>query len=375
MQYSVPDYYREFSCLADECEDTCCAGWQIVIDKKSLKKYKEETGDYQKTLKRAIDFKNETFRQDDKKRCAFLNDKNLCDMYLKLGPDSLCKTCRMYPRHVEEFENVREITLSVSCPEVARILLSKKEPVTFLTKEKEGEEEYEDFDPFLYSELVEAREVIREILQDRSKALEVRAVLTLGLAHDMQVRIQRGELFACDEVWHKYRGKRAEAFANNKIKEFIDSEGKRFACSQKFFACLHNLELLRNDWDKQLCEAENILYGKGKKAYEALWEDFAGWIAQSSLDLSVMCEQLLLYFIDTYFCGGVYDGCIYDKVNMSVASVFLICELLAARWEKQKRQLDFSDVVKVVYQFSREMEHSDVNIHLAEKWPSLLRFL
>ena len=99
-----------------------------MVDKKSLKKYKEETGDYRKKLKKAVDFRNETFRQDNNKRCAFLKDNNLCDMYLNLGPDSLCKTCRMYPRHVEEFENVREITLSVSCPEVARILLSKKEP-------------------------------------------------------------------------------------------------------------------------------------------------------------------------------------------------------------------------------------------------------
>jgi len=67
MQYSVPDYYKEFSCLADKCEDTCCAGWQIVVDKKSLKKYKEETGDYRKKLKKAVDFRNETFRQDNNK--------------------------------------------------------------------------------------------------------------------------------------------------------------------------------------------------------------------------------------------------------------------------------------------------------------------
>ena len=36
MQYSIPDYYKEFHCIADQCEETCCAGWQIMIDKKSL---------------------------------------------------------------------------------------------------------------------------------------------------------------------------------------------------------------------------------------------------------------------------------------------------------------------------------------------------
>ena len=50
------------------------------------------------------------------------------------------ETCRRYPRHIEEFEGVREMTLSVSCPEVAKILLQRKEPVQFLIHEDEKEE-------------------------------------------------------------------------------------------------------------------------------------------------------------------------------------------------------------------------------------------
>ena len=40
MLITVPDYYDEFQCIAGECEDTCCVGWQIVIDETSKKKYK-----------------------------------------------------------------------------------------------------------------------------------------------------------------------------------------------------------------------------------------------------------------------------------------------------------------------------------------------
>ena len=45
MLYVLPDYYPDFHCVAGECEDTCCAGWQIVIDEKSLKKYRGMPGD------------------------------------------------------------------------------------------------------------------------------------------------------------------------------------------------------------------------------------------------------------------------------------------------------------------------------------------
>jgi len=51
MLYTIPDYYHEFSCVAGKCEDTCCAGWQIVADEAALEKYKNETGTFAKRLK------------------------------------------------------------------------------------------------------------------------------------------------------------------------------------------------------------------------------------------------------------------------------------------------------------------------------------
>ena len=185
MLYTIPDYYKEFHCTADKCEDTCCAGWQIVIDEKSIKKYKKIKGHFMWQILRSIDWKNGVFRQDEKKRCAFLNENNLCDLYTACGKNSLCKTCKQYPRHIEEFEGVREITLSISCPEAARILMERKTPVQFLTYEREGEEEYEDFDPFFFSILEDARKEMIKILQNRALCIKERVMLVLCMAHDV----------------------------------------------------------------------------------------------------------------------------------------------------------------------------------------------
>mgnify|MGYP001167153540 CR=1 FL=1 len=96
------------------------------------------------------------FRQKKEKRCFFLNENNLCNLYSNLGESALCKTCKNYPRHIEEFEGLREISLSLSCPEAARILLSQKEKVHFVTIEKEAAEEtYDDFDYFLFTALMD----------------------------------------------------------------------------------------------------------------------------------------------------------------------------------------------------------------------------
>ena len=89
MEITRPDYYKEFSCIAGACPDTCCAGWQIVIDDKSLKKYKRVKGTFRNRLHNDIDWKEKVFRQYEK-RCAFLNEDSLCDIYSEVGKRMLC---------------------------------------------------------------------------------------------------------------------------------------------------------------------------------------------------------------------------------------------------------------------------------------------
>ena len=375
MQYTIPDYYKEFTCIADKCEDTCCAGWKIVIDKKSLNKYKHVKGKFWFTMLKSVDWIRGIFRQDKEKRCAFLNDCNLCEMYVNLGEKSLCKTCRLYPRHVEEFEDVREITLSVSCPEVARILLGKKEPVRFLTYESNKEEEYDDFDPFLYSKLVDARKVMIDILQDRDKKLDLRVGLVLAIAHDLQVRIKREDIFSIDDVFEKYQTEKAVQFVEAKL-----SEDENYAFIKKMFRNQYLMERLRDDWEPHLLEAESLLYGdigcsdseeqctKYKEQYAKNKQEFHTWLNTHMPDYEIWYEQLLVYFISTYFCGAVYDGEAFAKAQMAVVSTLLIHELLMAQWMKQEKVLDINDVIDTVYRYSRELEHSDSNLNLMQEF-------
>lgn len=49
MIYTVPHYFDKFHCIEGKCTDTCCAGWQIVIDDHTLQNIvirKEPLGSY-----------------------------------------------------------------------------------------------------------------------------------------------------------------------------------------------------------------------------------------------------------------------------------------------------------------------------------------
>ena len=130
MEYTYPEYLYDFQCDASACRDTCCAGWNIVIDPVSLKKYKDHPGFFGNRLRNSIDWEKGSFEQYNG-RCAFLNEEGLCDIYAEAGEGMLCKTCTRYPRHYEEYENLREISLSLSCPAAARLVLGTRESRLF----------------------------------------------------------------------------------------------------------------------------------------------------------------------------------------------------------------------------------------------------
>lgn len=79
-----------------------------MIDDKALKRYRQTEGSFGNRLHNSIDWKEGSFLRYEG-RCAFLNEENLCDLYIEQGKDSLCRTCRQYPRHTEEFEGCREV--------------------------------------------------------------------------------------------------------------------------------------------------------------------------------------------------------------------------------------------------------------------------
>lgn len=367
MIYTTPDYFNEFKCTADRCRDTCCAGWQIVIDKESMEKYKNLKGDYIWKVMACVDWETETFRQDNAKRCAFLNEQNLCELYKNAGEESLCKTCHNYPRHIEEFEGVREITLSVSCPEVARILMERLTPVDFVTREDvevEETESFDNYDPFLFSILEDARKEMLLIMQNRDIPLKERAVRVLAMAHDMQGRINRQEMFACADVIQKYTTEKACAFIHNFVAQKDCATEEKV--TREMFDKLYELEFLRDDWEEMLHKTQNMLFFTMKESYGQLRKEFENWKGKNP-NIDIHLEQIFVYFLFTYFPGAVYDGEIFAKAQMAVYCTWMVELFWMARWLSNGKMLAFEEMTEMLYRFSREVEHSDENLIYLDK--------
>ncbi len=363
MEYTIPHYFEQFRCVAAECEDTCCAGWQIVIDDETIEKYKNVGGAFGNRLRNSIDWEKGCFCQYDK-RCAFLNEDNLCDLHIEAGEHMLCNTCRDYPRHMEEFEGLREGSLSLSCIEAAKIILGCKEPVQFLKFEDDVEdEEYEDFDYLLFTKLMDAREKMIQVLQNRELRIELRIAAVLQLATQMQEALEQGQVFQMDALIEEFGSEQFFAKLQEDTKDAI-SDIEYCATKRKMFRVFGKLEVLKSDWPDYVKRAERILYGEGQGVYDEQLKKFQ---KMRTLEMDVWLEQLMVYFVFTYFCGAVYDENILGKMQIAVVSTTLVLELAFAKWIEEYSQLTFEQFVDIAHRVSREFEHSDLNLLRLEK--------
>lgn len=363
MEYTYPKFFYDFQCEASACSDTCCAGWGIAVDKVSLKKYKKYPGFFGNRLRNSIDWENGSLEQYNG-RCVFLNDENLCDIYAEAGPGMLCKTCTRYPRHYEEYENLREISLSLSCPAAARLILGTEEKMTFVSScRKTPEEEYEEFDFFLFTKLQEIRDYLFQVIQNRELSIEMRMALILAVTHDLQKRIDRKQLYAVDGLLERYRRPAFLKTVKKKFAPFREQGLDRRLKLRSMWRRLYRLEVLKPEWTAFLRKQEKLLYHElSQEAYEGVCREFAAYYREREYEY----EQLLMYFVFSYFCGAVYDQDAFTKVKFAVVSTLLIREMDMAVWLEQGKTFSLENQIGISHRYAREVEHSDPNMEAME---------
>lgn len=127
MKHYYPTYYREFRCIAAACPDSCCQGWDVVIDSETEDFYNSVQGEFGEKLREAIYTDpdgDRVFRLAAEKKCPFWGDDHLCDIFRELGEEHLCDTCAQFPRITMDYTTFTEHTLALACPEAARLIMS-----------------------------------------------------------------------------------------------------------------------------------------------------------------------------------------------------------------------------------------------------------
>lgn len=193
-KYSLsPSYYSKFQCIAQDCKLSCCAGWNITMNKRDYLDLRRQSGSdaLEHNIKTFIRKKKVSQKDNDYAEirlkadgsCPLLTEKGLCSLQLECGADALPKVCQTFPRG-EAFiaSGYLERSLTPGCEAVLELLWNLPEGIDFieepLPKSRWSEVRIEI--PSLYVYFDHVRELCIDLLQDRRFTVAQR-ILLMGM--------------------------------------------------------------------------------------------------------------------------------------------------------------------------------------------------
>jgi len=328
----TPYYFNKFRCIGGGCEDNCCIGWEVDIDDDAFEVYNSADGDFGERLRSSMSEENSFMLKNN--RCPFLNDENLCDIFINLGEENLCTVCTEYPRFTEFFGELTEVGIGLSCETAAELILGSDEKTYFVTEETDDIGEI-DFEEDFLEELIGIREDIFEILQNRDIPLSDRIKKMFVYAENVQDRLNNNGM------------------ENVEKKEICKSE-KSIKNLENCVAMCLDLEILADNWIDTVHEVIDIF----DDAYFENCTEFESYIKDREYEY----EHILVYFIFRYLLKATFDYDVLTKVKFAVVSYIIIKQMDIARWIKNGKEFTFRDRIKNAVLYSKEVEHCQDNV-------------
>ncbi|MBO5778784.1 MAG: flagellin lysine-N-methylase [Clostridia bacterium] len=300
MSLFAPAYYPAFRCIAGACRHSCCIGWEICIDSRTLARYKSLPPRERKAiLAHTVTQKGDTtIRLTHDERCPFLTNEGLCRLILAHGEEILCDICREHPRFYNEFSDRTEVGLGLCCEEAARLILSETEPFRLICLD--GDESAEGIDPF-EAHFFSARREVFSLLSDRTRPLKDRLDDLLN-----RFSLSRRAIYENDDHWQS-------------------------VCRE--------LERLDPAWDEALTAWKNAT-------------------PMQTAFSEVACEQLIAYFLYRHLFGAIEDGRYSERIAFALLSAHIILSIASAVGGDD---LD-ATLIDTARAYSAEVEYDEDNV-------------
>lgn len=373
MNYKKPYYFDKFRCIAGKCTDSCCIGWDIEIDDVTLDKYKSHKSNLSKKINKYC--KGGTIKFVDGV-CPFLNDKKLCDIQLNLGEGMLCKVCNSFPRFCDSYGKNKELILSLSCPEVARLILEDDHVGEFVTyKTDEEVDTYCDFDMNLYRDFLPIRDKMFYTIQKDIPLIQKINLLYSG-------SIDLGNSFSSSKDF--------VSIANHYLKlDSIETHSldtyKYLTMIEKVLKMYMSLDYLDDRFYGVVESAYNFFRGLNKilKKYKnrdiiknelnMLKKLYSFKVKDNTLDRvrEILLDdsfddyylRLFSYFIYKHILTSVYDSDVREKMTFSCLSTMVI-KFIMKYYAILEFTVDKALFIEVSHLYSKEIEHNEDNMRV-----------
>lgn len=377
----VPEYMKQFKCIGPECEDTCCAFWNVSIDRSTYKRYNSvKHTTLSRQLKANVQLREEKERSEtnyaymklDEKTgsCCFLED-GLCSIQAKLGPSYLSKTCNTYPRRIYEINGEQEVSAILSCPEAARLALLRPEGIEFtympeLTASNFHKELSIKTDlshlPATTKHFWELRVIAIELLQNRTYSLDHRFMQLAVLADRIDETLKSENQITIPEIIESFKldMQQGNEITDPSIFPVLHSFQLRFlndllltVYEKKIW---HNLrykqcldDYLRGIQPDDSSSLEQVVahYEEIYKRWYAPFMEKYDYILENYLVNTIFSSLFPVSKNESVFEQVKYIGLMYSLIRMHLIGMSAV-----------NKGLTVENVVKLIQSFTKNFEHS-----------------
>lgn len=369
MKVVKPKYYDAFQCIADKCPFTCCSGWMVEIDKKTFQKYRKAPGAIGKKLNQYVkrnrkegieDIRYGRFTLTEEAKCPFFNKDNLCDIYIELGEQSMCVTCKTYPRILYQYGPLFERHLTASCPVVAHTLVSQTDPIEFLLVDENltdldyqhiGKKEMNMETQLILSDV---RQLCLSIAQNRDLPVGKRVLLMKKLTDNIKQAVE-GKSYN-----EAYLAKLYHIANNKKIIEALDQLPKDTSTKKitlmAIYEYIYNADVriaFRSILNSIDVVSQQIKAGQINLNH--LEEEFNDYIK----DKETIFENYIVYYLFYHYIMKTdIEKDLTEVIKFLIVYYTLLRYMIQLTWYHQNKQLTEEDIEKILYVFSRETDHN-----------------
>lgn len=359
MKYLILDELNNFECIGSDCEYTCCADWKICIDKKTADYYHTVEGEFGNKLQYSIYSENGTsfFALNDG-RCPFLNSQSLCDIYINLGEENMCSTCKTYPRKNWTYGDLTFIGKNISCPEVARILFNASSPLQFSFTE-DLDVPINDINWTLFNLYVKGMTTSIQILQNNELNFSARMRALLLFNYYFQNHLESDK--DCTELFELF----SSTASILELTQNLNNNSTNYNSRIVLFATIaQNIAQIGDNHPiiEYLTLGIELLNKTNSASTEQLLNNL--FQTDDEYDISHIHEQYSVYFLSMYYMNFMNDQKPYTFIVQFFALFNLHNCFEAFVSNKNRHSLTFDEIIKIYTRTARVYEHSYKNKNL-----------
>lgn len=369
----APEYIERFSCIGPECEDDCCHGWCVYIDKETYEKYlkirdgevKQKFDTYlQKNPNCSSSFNFAIMNMKENGQCPMQDENMLCTIHKNYGAELLSHTCWIYPKLINHVGPKIEISLTMSCPEAARKALFEREKMKFLMLDSNKIVKNRlniayknitnnELKSGWHSLTLEIRSAAIEILQNRESKI-IERILYLGLMIK-KISEQESES-AIKECIKSYIEKMREAREMKISKELPENRKVQFEMVKSIFIARNGLDFkFKEIYEK----SESIFHFEEECSEEILKNYEKSYFKYIRRFLNENEHIMENFLVNTVFQKVFPFGSEIFDSYVELVLEYVVFRTILLVTASEKGELNNEVITEGVYKFSRAFEHSE----------------